>query len=356
MAPEATCLNPPYTFTRPVRTTARLPEPAPTDAGGGSSSAFLDGSEGAEQLSVTLPHEDDADQLIRFKPWADQRKWLLRMLPEIPLGWKKRQRIEACGRNAWVEYSPSHHKVRVVGNFCGSRLCPACRAKRARDIARRLEMLTGQADGFALKLITLTMKHSSDTLLEQMKKLRAWFRRLRSRPLWKNNVTVGVAIAEVSRNEETGHWHPHLHIIALANFISVERLRQQWWRITRNSRIVDIRVVRGTSAVGRYVTSYLTKPPDAKVMASPELVRQWAEAVTSAHWIIPFGKRGALPKPEPQAKILDWVRVAPLDVAVRWSNGSITADLAQQAIYEALNANILAHLDEEPPNYDPFQT
>ena len=356
MAPEAPISFSPSSSPSIAAAAASPAGALPGGAGGGFPYASLDGSIGAEQLSVTEPNEDDADQLIRFKPWTDQRKWLLAMLPHLPLGWKKAERIRACGRNAWVEYSPSHHKVRVVGNFCGNRLCPACRAKRARDIAHRLEMLTGKADGFALKLITLTMKHSSDTLLEQMCKLRAWFRRLRSRPVWKNNVTVGVAIAEVSRNEETGHWHPHLHIIALANFVSVQRIRDEWWRITKSSRIVDIRVIRGPSQVGRYVTHYLVKPPDPKVMASPELARQWAAAITSAHWVIPFGKRGALPKPEPQARILDWVRVAPLDVAVRWSNGKITANFAQQVIYESLNANMIAHLDEEPPNYDPFQT
>lgn len=316
--------------------------------------ALLDGSNGAEQLSVTPPHEDDPDQQIRFKPWLRQRNWLLRALPHLPLGWNQRQRIESCGQNAWVEYSPSHHKVRVVANYCGNRLCPACRAKRARDIARRMELLCGKADGFALKLITLTMKHSSDTLLEQMKKLRAWFRRLRSRPLWRDNVTVGVAIAEVTRNEETGHWHPHLHIICLANFIKQDRLRDEWWRITQSSRIVDIRVVRGTTAVSRYVTSYLTKPPSDRVMASMELARQWAEAITSAHWLIPFGKRGALPKLEPQRKILDWTRVAPLCVAMRWAAGRITADIAQQAVFEALNANIISHLDGEDYDYEPF--
>ena len=298
-------------------------------------------------------HSDTADQRLRFKPYQDVRKWLLDILPDLPIEYKVKTRIKACGRSAWVEYSRSRHKVRIASETCGSRLCPACRAKRAYLLSRRMMELTAQTNGYALKLITLTLKHSKRPLLDQIVALKAAFKRLRQTTTWKASFATGVGIIEVTRNEETACWHPHIHIVARCGFIPHEALKTAWFRSSHTSNIVDIRCIRGASDVARYVSAYVCKPPDKLVMKSTELAVQWCEALTRTHWIIPFGKRGTLPKLPPDTGPDDWERIGPLyqlasqDVPYRnadWALGTILATLDSHviALIEGTDDNELA--------------
>lgn len=298
-----------------------------------------------EQLSATSDHADDDDQQIRFAPWSDERRWLLQHLWHTVKSPSTRVRIKACGRNAWVEYSPSRHRVRVRSQTCGSRLCPACRAKRAHILAKRMQLLVGTADGYALKLVTLTLKHSKRPLVEQLKALREAFKKLRSTAIWRRSVATGVGIIEVTRSKETGDWHPHLHVIARCAFIPHAALKAAWWKVTKTSNIVDIRLIRGSPAVARYVTSYLCKRPDEAIMKSPELSDQWSEALQKQHWIIPFGRRGSLPSLPPDEGPNDWKQVGQLAQLAKRTTRVLDPDFAYSVLIDSLNSFVVAYLD-----------
>lgn len=302
-----------------------------------------------EQLSVSSHSEDTPDQRIRFRQWASYRSWLVEHLWRLVPSARTRDRIRACGTNAWVEYSASRHKVRVSSACCGHRLCPACRAKRASVLARRMAMLCESAPGYALKLVTLTLKHSKRDLTEQIKSLKAAFKRLRASKVWKASFASGVAIVEVTRSKESGDWHPHLHVIARCAYIPHEQLKAAWWKATHNSNVVDIRLIRGGSSVAKYVSAYLTKPPSDEVLKSPELSKQWAAALQNTHWVVPFGKRGSLPKLPPDEQPNDWRRIGSLaslaDAGLPYRN----ADWALSTIIASLNSEVIALCDPDAP-------
>ena len=302
-----------------------------------------------EQLSVSPYHVDSPAQTIRFAPWASQRAWLLqhvwRLVPSI----NTRQRIYACGSNAWVEYSASRHKVRVSAATCGHRLCPACRAKRASVLAKRLALLTESASGFALKLVTLTLKHSKRDLTAQIRALKVAFKKLRADRVWKQSFASGVAIVEVTRSRVTGDWHPHLHILARCAFIPQEALKAAWWRASKTSNVVDIRLIRGRNSVAKYVSAYLTKPPDDAVLNSPELSQQWADALQNTHWVVPFGKRGSLPKLPPDEAPNDWKRIGSLESLASAGLPYRNADWALSTIIASLNSEVIALCDPDAP-------
>lgn len=297
----------------------------------------------SEQLSVQ-PHTDTPDQQIRFKNFQEHRQWLLTILPDLPIPHRLKDRIRACGSSAWVEYSPSRHRIRVAAQTCGNRACPACRAKRAYLLSRRMMNLTASANGYSLKLITLTLRHSKRPLIEQIQALKTAFKKLRSCPDWKAALPTGVAIVEVTRNEDTGDWHPHLHILAKAGFIPHEKLKAAWWRCTHTSNIVDIRCIRGASAVARYVTAYLCKPPSDSIRRSPELVQQWFDALQRTHWIIPFGKRGTLPKLPKDDGPNDWEPVGRLAELAASHHPYLSADWAKATLLESLNTYVVAYI------------
>ena len=300
-----------------------------------------------EQLSVSSPSQDDADQRIRFRNWSEHREWLLTNLWRLIPSARVRERVKACGRNAWVQYSRSRHRVRVSSSTCGNRLCPACRAKRAHILGKRIAAMMEQHAAGSLKLITLTLKHSKRDLLEQLKALKAAFKKLRSSKLWRTAKPHGVAIIEVTRSAETGDWHPHLHVIAAAPYIPQPKLKAAWFKASGTSTIVDIRQIKGTRAVAKYVSDYLTKPPDAKVTASEELSTQWANAMQQTHWVIPFGKRGALPKlPKDEGKD-DWTNIGRLDELARASCPFMNADWALSVLLESLNSQVIAFIDKD---------
>lgn len=300
-----------------------------------------------EQLSVSSPSQDDADQRIRFRNWSEHREWLLTNLWRLIDSPRVRERVKACGRNAWVQYSKSRHKVRVSSATCGNRLCPACRAKRAHILGKRIAAMMEQHAAGSLKLITLTLKHSKRDLLEQLKALKAAFKKLRSSKLWRTAKPHGVAIIEVTRSRETGDWHPHLHVIAAAPYIPQAALKAEWWKASKTSTIVDIRQIKGKTAVANYVSDYLTKPPDAQVTASEELSRQWSIAMQRTHWVIPFGKRGSLPKLPPDDGPDDWVNVGRLDVLASRDEPYRNPDWALSTLIETLNSQVIAFIDRD---------
>jgi hypothetical protein len=71
---------------------------------------------------------------------------------------------------------------------------------------------------------------------------------------------------EVKRGDNSGQWHPHLHMIALAEVEpSQERLSREWHQITGDSFIVDVRPIVGDPAEGfmevfKYAVKFSDQP------------------------------------------------------------------------------------------------
>lgn len=141
--------------------------------------------------------------------------------------------------------------------YCGDRFCPDCGRRRRGRVATRLKMMIAGAEHpshYRLKMITLTIPNSQSPQAGCALLVKA-FRRLRSRGVWRNAVSGGAFVLEITGRP--GRWHCHLHMLVYARYIPVRHL-SRWWNQVSPGKIVDIRLVSGDKAVS-YLTKYLAK-------------------------------------------------------------------------------------------------
>ena len=97
-------------------------------------------------------------------------------------------------------------------------------------------------------MVTLTVKDGPD-LAERFTHLHKaqrelWKRKQRGRGSVLDGVVGAVWSYEIKRGQGSGLWHPHLHMIALAETPpDAFALSKEWHSITRDSRIVDVRPI-----------------------------------------------------------------------------------------------------------------
>lgn len=137
-------------------------------------------------------------------------------------------------------------------------LCPFCAAVRAAKASKRyqdrVEYILKEKTSLKPIFITLTVKNGKD-LSERKNHLKTSFTHLMDRrrdSLKKkrgyiefSKIDGAVFSYEVTWNEKTQEWHPHLHMFALANaWIDRDKLIQEWHHVTGDSKIVDVRRVK----------------------------------------------------------------------------------------------------------------
>lgn len=142
---------------------------------------------------------------------------------------------------------------------CNLRICESCAKKRSLMLQRvfdeKIRFLQKSRKfraGYTLKLMTLTLAHYGDipTRVEKIKKCfnELWKRRFRSQ------LTGAIVALEVSGSE-----HVHIHALMYAPFVDVFELSRLWYEITKDSYIVDYRVVSSWERGLRYVLKYVVK-------------------------------------------------------------------------------------------------
>jgi len=142
---------------------------------------------------------------------------------------------------------------------CGDRCCPEC---RQRDYFRLLGSYKAfLASKTRLRLITLTLKGRADILpRSRVIRLRRCFKKLLLKNYYKTRLIGGLYSIE-AKKKLTG-WNIHIHILSEGRFIEQKKLSRDWFAITGDSYIVDIR--DAWSGVGglKYILKYLTKSPE----------------------------------------------------------------------------------------------
>lgn len=140
-----------------------------------------------------------------------------------------------------------------------------------------------------LKLVTLTLRHEKEGLDLMLDRLLKAFRKLRSKPCWKKNISGGMSVVEVKKNPETGRWHAHIHCLVRGCFVAQSMLSNAWLDVTGTSKIVDIRAVRSMDAALTYVLKYMTKPTRDYDEWLPSDLDHYISAVQSRKLLITFG-------------------------------------------------------------------
>jgi hypothetical protein len=253
-----------------------------------------------QQPSITFPGDQSlADTLITSR-YADERdRWTTALSADVSMH-AIQCRLEACGRNAWVERCEETGKYRIVADGCKQRFCPRCSRIFSRRCKDRIDAWTQTLDTThteRLKMLTLTMKHSKAPLVQQLQNLRRSFRKLRQRSLFKRSMSSGIGVIQVTYNAASDEWHPHLHVLVYGSYIPVGKLSQAWKHASHGSTVVDIRQVRETSKVIDYITRYISRPIDFDEAPPPERLREFVRTLKGARMLIAFGKVPKQTKP-----------------------------------------------------------
>lgn len=168
-------------------------------------------------------------------------------------------RLADCGNYLTFRHYPSVDSVRLHrANLCMKHLlCPLCAIRRgAKALAaylERWEVIEAEKTALRPFLVTLTVRDGDD-LAERFSHLyraqrELWMRKHRGRGSAFDSVEGAVWSYEVKRGRGSGQWHPHLHMIALAESMTVEGegnpgpLTQEWRSITKDSFMVDVRPI-----------------------------------------------------------------------------------------------------------------
>lgn len=194
------------------------------------------------------------------------------------------ERVNQCGSYLLFHHFPTVDVVRLhAAHFCKKHLlCPLCAIRRgAKALAAylaRFEVVKAQNPNLKPFLVTLTVKDGGD-LSERFKHLQKsqhelWKRRSRGRGCSLDGVAGAVWSYEVKRGQGSGLWHPHLHMVALAETEpDQEQLSQEWHEITGDSFIVDVRPidqqdpVSGFVEVFKYAVKFSDQGPEDTVHA-----------------------------------------------------------------------------------------
>lgn len=205
-----------------------------------------------------LDDKPETDQGFRHSGWRHQRHRVYAAFTALGETGRRRERFAACGSNAWVMRSEEDRpRYRLAADYCHDRWCQPCAVARSRLIAANLRPVIQDVPH---RFITLTLRSEGEPLATLLRKLYRSFARLRRSKLWASTIKGGVAICEITYNQDKQLWHPHLHVIATGKFLPQAQLSATWLKLTGNSPVVDIRLIRGHEQCVGYICKYASKP------------------------------------------------------------------------------------------------
>jgi hypothetical protein len=276
---------------------------------------------------------------FRHSFWGKRRHRTDTALSALLPNSSRLHRFRLCGQDTWVmQSSQNPSKFRLRTNACKDRFCEACAIERRRRIARNV---VANLPETRLLFVTLTLRSRPGTLRSQLDRILKCFHKLRNRSKMKPFFPGGLYFLEVTRNRQSGLWHPHVHILVEKSFIPHGLLKSIWHAITEDSFIVDIKQVRSVSHVAGYITKYAAKSIPSDVWNDPAALSDAMVAFAGKRTFSTFGTWKDFDLSKKPDDDEGWVDVAPLSTILRQARaGSRHA------------AEILSHLRKRP-DHDP---
>jgi plasmid rolling circle replication initiator protein Rep len=179
-------------------------------------------------------------------------------------------------------------RVLVRCSWCRVRLCFLCERARSRkrhvQLCKVLTAWLGRRPRDQALLLTLTIRSCpNDGLREAIDQLLASVRRLTRCRRFQDSVTAWHRTLEVTRDADTGLWHPHVHLLLIVPpryftrgsglYIQQPEWAALWRKFARldYDPVIDVRALKGVGGgplaeLGRKslaeVTKYCSKPSD----------------------------------------------------------------------------------------------
>jgi len=151
---------------------------------------------------------------------------------------------------------------------CNDRMCPMCAMRKSRAIAAQamaiLPGILAAAPGRVAVLVTLTIKNvPSDELEGAIQALLDAWTAMRMRSIVRFHTPAWARSIEVTRNPDTGDWHPHVHIIAVVD--DPELVKPGPWKAAWQAAadlsytpVIDARQVKSKKGVYE-ISKYISK-------------------------------------------------------------------------------------------------
>jgi len=174
-------------------------------------------------------------------------------------------KLENCCKRGRVLCCPNGHRWGLMIR-CDLRICPGCLKRLGRKVwdirAKDLAAVSRGKPGWSWKMLTLTVKTEGEAwtkegLRERIKRIWECARKLLREVFLTDKAAGAVGVTEVGSGGGV-----HIHVIVWGRYASQERLSARWLELTKDSKVVDIRKVKGSlrGALG-YVGKYLSKVP-----------------------------------------------------------------------------------------------
>lgn len=139
----------------------------------------------------------------------------------IPQLRKRGFRMRDCAQRLEFAYDSEADRLRLKRAYlCRDRLCPVCnwrlglkRLSEAVAVMERLSMEQPRTKGIH---VVLTVRNcTAEDLGAVIRKISDGFTRLRKRRLWADYISGYARSIEITYNEKTHTYHPHIHIVAI---------------------------------------------------------------------------------------------------------------------------------------------
>jgi hypothetical protein len=165
------------------------------------------------------------------------------------------KKLFRCGRTVLLA-DCGDGDVRILsGVFCHLwRMCLVCAALRRRRLVRKYApafvALLQANPSLKMAMVTLTVRNGPDLQDRVDHLLRSWVRLLgrradarcrgRGQTHWAR-VSAGLANVEIERGQNSGEWHPHLHVLVLhTGVLDKAKLSDEWADITGDSYQIEV--------------------------------------------------------------------------------------------------------------------
>jgi hypothetical protein len=268
---------------------------------------------------------------FRHSGWVPRREATRSALIASGQAASRLERFDRCGARAWVIRSKGSTPIyRLACDKCRDRFCEACASEKRLTVCRNLR---DQLPDQMMRLVTFTLLSTAMPLSDQIDRIYGCFKDMRGTELWRENVTGGLTFLELTRNVETGLFHPHLHVLTSGKYLPQKLLRQEWLKITGDSYIVDVRAVDNPGVAAGYVAKYAGKSVNATVWRCHDALVMTVVAMAGRRTFNAFGSWRHLSLARCPSDDIGWEPVAPLHRLITKSAGG---DVASRKILHLL--------------------
>lgn len=264
-------------------------------------------------------------QALVFGPLEDQHQRLISVLrtdadfcrrhslePETTRLSRAADKLEDCCRTPQIMLHEIDNTIALQEFRCKQRICRRCARTRSLQLTIQLAPMIAALD--SPRMIKLDLRSYDAPLREQFIRLTKCFANLRRTKLWKSHYNAGLWTFEVTHNNVTDLWHPHLHIVVDGRNCPSGMLSRKWLEITGDSDNVKIQYCYSQKGALRYVTKYVTKTGDVSEIPDHKIA-DWVLALRGLRLVNTFGGLKRPPKEEKETgRFDDYRTLTPMSV------------------------------------------